>query len=495
MRASEVALEQAGALRSRIGLVSMVNVFSGAGAAPAARIARQLGLSPVRTEVTSIGGNTPQWLVNRAAAWIAAGKAETVLITGAEAQRSIRRLNTQRSSGSAGLPLPGREQSNWDDDGGELAPDPIVGDDRPGAGPAELNAGLVAPVHVYALFESVIAHRTGRSFAEHRSALGELMAPFTEVASKHPFAWFPQARAPAELSEISTDNRLVSEPYPKRMCAMLGVDQGAAVVVTSLETARAAGVADGAVFCWSGAEACDIWFPAARPDPGSSPGIRAAASAALEASRITVDDVDGDGPLLVLPLRGADGGRRPRNQPRTTTAVSPSPGGSPTSAARETTTHPRHRHTGRPPAENGTASASVARSRLVRDQARPRHLRRSHHRPDGFHGGHRRRPGAPSTPPPSRWRVAEVARHARRGAPWSAPPWSAPPWLAGATGRRPAPRSSPGSPTAATWRWPPAEAAAVARRWAAPNLPGLGVGSWSSRPASRATPSELETER
>jgi acetyl-CoA C-acetyltransferase len=291
VRASEVALEQAGALRSRIGLVSMVNVFSGAGAAPAARIARQLGLSPVRTEVTSIGGNTPQWLVNRAAAWIAAGKAETVLITGAETQRSIRRLNTQRSSGSAGLPLPGREQSNWDDDGDELAPDPIVGDDRPGAGPAELNAGLVAPVHVYALFESVIAHRTGRSFAEHRSALGELMAPFTEVASKHPFAWFPQARAPAELSEISTDNRLVSEPYPKRMCAMLGVDQGAAVVVTSLETARAAGVADGAVFCWSGAEACDIWFPAARPDPGSSPGIRAAASAALEASRITVDDV------------------------------------------------------------------------------------------------------------------------------------------------------------------------------------------------------------
>jgi acetyl-CoA C-acetyltransferase len=289
VRASEIALEQAGALRSRIGLVSMVNVFSGAGASPATRLAGRLGLSTARTEVTTIGGNTPQWLVNRAATWIAAGKAETVLITGAEAQRSMRSSNTERASGFAGLPLPGREDSKMDD--GELAPDPIVGDDRPGAGPAELNAGLVAPVHVYALFESVIAHQKGRSFAAHRSALGELMAPFTEVANEHPFAWFPQARTPAELSEISADNRLVSEPYPKRMCAMLGVDQGAAVVLTSLEAARAAGVADRAVFCWSGAEACDVWFPAARPDPGCSPGIRASASAALDTSQISVDDI------------------------------------------------------------------------------------------------------------------------------------------------------------------------------------------------------------
>jgi acetyl-CoA C-acetyltransferase len=291
VRASEIALEQAGALRSRVRLVSMVNVFSGAGASPATRLARRLGLSTVRTEVTTIGGNTPQWLVNRAATWIAAGKAETVLIAGAEAQRSIRSSSTERASSFAGLPLPGGEDSKTSDDDSELAPDPIVGDDRPGVGPAELDAGLVAPVHVYALFESVIAHQKGRSFAEHRSALGELMAPFTEVASKHPFAWFPQARTPAELSEISAGNRLVSEPYPKRMCAMLGVDQGAAVVLTSLEAARAAGVADRAVFCWSGAEACDVWFPVARPDPGCSPGIRASTSAALDASQISVDDI------------------------------------------------------------------------------------------------------------------------------------------------------------------------------------------------------------
>jgi acetyl-CoA C-acetyltransferase len=62
-------------------------------------------------------------------------------------------------------------------------------------------------------------------------------------------------------------------------------------VVTSREAALAAGIADGAVFCWSGAQASDVWFPSARPDPGTSPGIRAAASAALEASHIDIDEV------------------------------------------------------------------------------------------------------------------------------------------------------------------------------------------------------------
>jgi acetyl-CoA C-acetyltransferase len=141
------------------------------------------------------------------------------------------------------------------------------------------------------MFESVLAKRAGRDLPEHRRALGELMAPFTAVAAGHPAAWFPQRRAPAELAEISPDNRLVAEPYPKRMCAVINVDQGAAVVVTSLAAARRAGAADHAVFCVSGAEANDVWFPSARPDPGASPGIAAATSAALEAAGIGVDDV------------------------------------------------------------------------------------------------------------------------------------------------------------------------------------------------------------
>jgi acetyl-CoA C-acetyltransferase len=111
------------------------------------------------------------------------------------------------------------------------------------------------------------------------------------VAAAHPAAWFPERRSPIELATISPDNRLVSEPYPKRMCAVINVDQAAAVLVTSLAEARRAGVADRAVFCVAGADANDVWFPSARPDPGSSPAIAAATGAALGAAGTGLDDV------------------------------------------------------------------------------------------------------------------------------------------------------------------------------------------------------------
>jgi acetyl-CoA C-acetyltransferase len=167
----------------------------------------------------------------------------------------------------------------------------VIGDDRPPVSSAEFQAGLIAPIHLYALFESVIAHRSGRSFADHRVRLGRLMAPFTSVAAGQRFAWFPEARTPAELSDITPDNRLISEPYAKNMCAMFTVDQGAAVVVTSLAAARRAGVDAGAVFCWAGAECTDVWFPAARPDPGTAPAMAASSWAALEAAGAGVDDM------------------------------------------------------------------------------------------------------------------------------------------------------------------------------------------------------------
>jgi len=283
-RAAAVALDQAPALRASVGRVTVVNMLSPAPPGGAGALARRVGCTPDVTEVTTIGGNSPQWSVNRAAAAIASGEHDAVLVAGAEAQRSLRaRVGAGEDGATA-------DTSRHELEAG-LAPDPVVGDDRSGVGAAEMAAGMLAPVHVYAMFESVLAARAGRDFPEHRKALGELMAPFTEVAAGHPVAWFPEQRGPAELADVTPDNRLVAEPYPKRMCAVMGVDQGAAVVVTSLGAARRAGVADRAVFVLAGADAVDVWFPSARPDLGASPAIAAAGAAALEVAGLGIDDV------------------------------------------------------------------------------------------------------------------------------------------------------------------------------------------------------------
>jgi acetyl-CoA C-acetyltransferase len=271
--ASQQALSVHPELRSKIEQVSVVNILSRTGNAPASALAARLGLAPKRCETTTIGGNTPQWLVTRAANAIAAGELSAALIAGGEAMRSQK----------AGAP-PASDDSS-------LEGDPVIGDARSGLTDAELAIGLMLPVHIYPMFESAIAHRERRSYEQQRRHIGQIMAQFTEVAAKRPYAWFPETRSWEEIASPSGDNRIVAEPYTKLMSAFLGVDQGAAVVVCSLAVAKELGLGDQVVFIWSGADCNDVWAPSARTEPGSSPGIKAAGDAALEGAGIGVDEI------------------------------------------------------------------------------------------------------------------------------------------------------------------------------------------------------------
>ncbi len=284
-RAAGLAFDGSPGLRSAIDQLSLVNILGKAPRNGATMLARSLGLSPSRCEYTTIGGNTPQWLVTRAASAIERGELRGALIVGAEAMRS------QKAGGAPyGRGFPHAETSG-EDGSKETEGDLVVGDDRPGLSASESAIGLVLPAHIYPMFESVMARTAGRSYAEQRATIGRLMAPFTEVAAGNAQAWFPTKRSAEEIATPGPDNRIVAEPYTKLMSAFLGSDQAAAIVVTSLAAARAAGVADSAIFICSGADASDVWFPSARPDPGVSPGIRAAGTHALEAAGIGLDDV------------------------------------------------------------------------------------------------------------------------------------------------------------------------------------------------------------
>lgn len=280
-QAARLAAQDAGAaVLDRVESVQVVNVLSWSYPDPAASLAGRLGLPDGERVSTTIGGNTPQWLVARACDRIAAGERDAVLVVGAEALESV------RQAGRQGIDLARGDRS---------APSTatVVGDDRSGIGPAEMTAGVMAPAMLYPLFESAIAARAGRSPDEQRAWLGRFMAPFTEVAARHPdLAWFPERRSPDDIAAVTADNRFVSEPYTKRMNAIIQVDQGAAVLVMAAEAAEAAGVPrDRWVFPWAAAECNDVFLPSERPDLSRSPGIEAAGRAALAAAGIGIDDV------------------------------------------------------------------------------------------------------------------------------------------------------------------------------------------------------------
>lgn len=280
-RAAAVALAEAEKLASRIARVSVVSsIFSPAGADGASELARRLRLSPTTVEVTTAGGNTPQWLVTRAAEEIANGDLNATLIAGAESTRSARAAGLQHKLIQRNDPDP-------------AVADPIVGASAEGMlSPAEVQVRLFLPAQVYPLFDSALAAREGRTFAEQREFIARFMAPFTAVAARHPFAWFPAELTASDIATPNANNRVTAEPYTKRMNAFPNVDLGAAVVVCSLAEARRAGVADHAVFVWSGADTAEVLAPTARPDLASSPAIKAAGSRAFAAAGVGVDDID-----------------------------------------------------------------------------------------------------------------------------------------------------------------------------------------------------------
>ena len=428
-RACEEAFAAAPGLRDRIDRLSVVDVMTRSGPALAGELAGRIGAQPGACESTTVGGNSPQWLVSRAASDISAGTLSVTVIAGAEAIRS------SRARRAAGLPP---ELGATD-----LPPDPVVGDDLPGVGPGEAAIGLMAPVHVYPLFESVVAARAGRDSSEHRRAMGALLAPFTDVAAANPYAWFREVRTPGDIADPAPDNRIVSEPYTKRMCAFLGSDQGAALVVCSLAAARRAGIADRAVFIWSGSEATDVRFPTARPDPGRSPAIAAAGRAALAAAssasgRRAGRDRDRrhrrSRHLLVLPLGRRVGHRRAGYRHG---RLEGSDGDRRTPLLRwagQQLHDPRHRHRDRPRPRPGLHQGPPGsrRRRGFGDPSGPGHRARVVHH-QARHRDLCQRAAAEGVPPwrhlggPGRHRRRRRGGGARRRGPDRGPPSSPPP--------------------------------------------------------------------
>ena len=77
---------------------------------------------------------------------------------------------------------------------------------------------------------------------------GEMRKIFAEMAGDAAREQIDTSLSAEEIATPSEQNRLVSDPYPKQMNAFPNVDQGAAVIVTSLAVARELGIDDGCLF-------------------------------------------------------------------------------------------------------------------------------------------------------------------------------------------------------------------------------------------------------
>lgn len=249
---------------------------------PAQLVADRLGIDPPEHALSVIGGNGPQTVVSEAASAVAEGAVEVVAVTGAECTWTL--MSARRH--------PKRPVLTWTIQPAETPAPVPLGVERTPVTDNELAAGLRRPRDVFPLFENALRAAAGEGLDEHEERISRLWARFSRVAASNPHAWSRTVWEPEQLRTVSDDNRMIAFPYPKLMNANDRVDMGAALIVCSLEAARAAGVPDdNMVFPLSGADAHDHWFLSHRKDLHSSPAIAAAGRAALEAAGIGIDDV------------------------------------------------------------------------------------------------------------------------------------------------------------------------------------------------------------
>ena len=279
-RAADADAGTAGSVLAALDTIAVVDIVSWKYPDPGALLGRRLDVEPRTTMTTTVGGNSPQLLMNELAPAVARGEVRAALVGGAECVYTRWRAR--------------REPKIWLD--WTQADDPpcanVVGDPRAGTNDYEMAHTAVAPTQIYPLFETALRADAGRTVEEHQRAVSELWATFAATAAGNPYAWSRVAYSPEEIRTSSPDNRVVTFPYLKRMCANIDVDQAAALLLCSYELARELGVPDDRlVFPLAGSDAHDHYFFSERDTLHASPAIAAAGRAALDAASVDIDDV------------------------------------------------------------------------------------------------------------------------------------------------------------------------------------------------------------
>ncbi len=238
------------------------------------------GIASREHAYTTMGGNSPQTLVNATALAIQRGEIDVALLAGGEAWR------TRMRARKLGVEL------EWEKAPEGSVPVPL-GEDLVMNHPDEIARQIVMPVQVYPMFETAIRAAAGRSPEEQLVRISELWSRFSEVAAANPKAWIRTAMTPEQIRTVGPDNRMVGLPYAKYMNSNNDVDMGAALIMTSVAAAQRLGIPeDRWVFPYSGTDCHEHQFVSNRWSFHETPAIELGGRLALELAGRTIDDID-----------------------------------------------------------------------------------------------------------------------------------------------------------------------------------------------------------
>ena len=242
-------------------------------------VAKRVGADPAHAILEVTGGQGPQHLVTELCHAIAEGRTGMALIFGSEAISTVRHLQSQG------------ESRDWSETIGGQMEDRGYG--LEGLLTSDLTKhGVRAPIQAYALFENARRAKRGLDRTAYGLEMGKLFAPFTKVAHTNPHAMSQEVFTAEEIAGVSGRNRLICDPFPRRVVSRDQANQGAAVLLTSVGKARELGVPeDRWVYLHGGADVKERTV-IERQDLGSSPASVEAVKQALSLAGLGMSDIE-----------------------------------------------------------------------------------------------------------------------------------------------------------------------------------------------------------
>lgn len=271
------AIDRVIVVRGNIDSVEGVRAPFGRCQNPPATLAASLGITGAQHVYSVVGGDQPQALVNEAAETIFEGTATAVLIAGCEA------------TGAMKTALKRRYKLDWSHSVEGQLEDRGIGSRL--LSEYEIKNGLGAPTQTYPAFEHALRARLGLSREDHVALMSELWEGFSKVAASNPYSQYPEPRDQAFLATETRENYCVADPYLKWHVAQDAVNQGAALILTSVGHATTLGIDPRNWIYLHGYSVAKDHLVSERADLSRSKAIELALSAALTAAGKRVDEI------------------------------------------------------------------------------------------------------------------------------------------------------------------------------------------------------------
>ena len=223
--------------------IELIGIISWRYRNPVGLLCERLGIDPTRKTNASMGGDTPIRLIHEAAVRIARGEQQIAAIVGGESLNARNRAKREKCS-LPWTPLASQEESVE------------FPSSRFAVSKVARELGMVDPAQIYPFYETAMQAALGQTPDQAHAESAALWVRYAAVAAGNESAWLRDAPNADAIGKISADNRLINWPYPKLMVANPSVNQAAAILVTSLAVARAAGVPEEEIIhIWGGAAA------------------------------------------------------------------------------------------------------------------------------------------------------------------------------------------------------------------------------------------------